>query len=163
MCPHLHHERDQLIKSCLFTPFSNNKIHFLFCNTSKPTVLFMYSPPICSPICFVFFFQKNVKNKAIRKHKLSLHSTNNLKPKKPRGQSSIKTFYEGLPGKKSKLNMITSTVADKYAVVRSFGFRLILGRSEKSTVITKSFESYSELVSSNLEMKVLKKKFLLMN
>ena len=31
-----------------------------------------------------------------RKHKLPSHSTNNLKPKKPYGQSSIKTFYKGL-------------------------------------------------------------------
>ena len=59
--------------------------------------------------------------------------------------------------------MITSTVANKYAVVRSFGSSSILGCSEKSSVITKSFESYSELVSSSLEMKVVKKKFLSMN
>ena len=59
--------------------------------------------------------------------------------------------------------MITSTVANKYAVVRSFGSSSILGCSEKSNFITKSFESYSELISSSLEMKVVKKKFLSMN
>ena len=57
----------------------------------------------------------------------------------------------------------TSTAANKYAVVRSFGSSLVAGCSEKSSVNTKSFESYSELVSSSLEMKVLKKKFLGMN
>ena len=59
--------------------------------------------------------------------------------------------------------MITSTAANKYAVVRRFGSGSIVGCSEKSNVITKSFESYSELVSSRLEMKVLKTKFLLIN
>ena len=59
--------------------------------------------------------------------------------------------------------MITSTAANKYAVVRSFGSSSIVGCSEKSCVITKSFESYPELVSFSLKMKVLKKKFLLMN
>ena len=63
----------------------------------------------------IIFFSKNAKNKAIRKHKLPLHSTNNLKPKKYCGQSC------GLPGKKGKLNMITSTVANIYAVMGSFG------------------------------------------
>ena len=48
-------------------------------------------------------------------NKLPLHSTNSLKPKKYCGQSC------GLPGKTGKLNMITSTVANKYAVMRSFG------------------------------------------
>ena len=37
------------------------------------------------------------------KHKLPSYSTNNLKPKKPCGQSSIKAFYKGLPGKWSKV------------------------------------------------------------
>ena len=59
--------------------------------------------------------------------------------------------------------MITSTTANKYAVVRHFGSALIVGCSEKSSIITKSFESYSELVSSRLEMKVLQTKFLLTN
>ena len=59
--------------------------------------------------------------------------------------------------------MITSTFANKYAVVKSFGSSSIVGCSEKSSVITKSFESHSELVSSNLKMKLLKKKFLLIN
>ena len=49
----------------------------------------------------------------------------------PCGQSSKKTFYKGLPGKNSKLNMITSTVANKYAVVRSFGSTSIVGGSKK--------------------------------
>ena len=59
-----------------------------------------------------FFFSKNAKNKAIRKHKLPSHSTNNLNHAKPCGQSSIKAFYKGLPEKKGKLNKITSTVAN---------------------------------------------------
>ena len=79
------------------------------------------------------------------------NSITNLKPKKP----SIKAIYKGLPRKKGKLNMITSTVANKFAVVRSFGSSSVAGCSEKSIAITKSFESYSELVSSSLEMKVL--------
>ena len=58
--------------------------------------------------------------------------------------------------------MLTSTVINKYAAVRSFGSSSIAGCSEKSSVITKSFKSYSELVSSSLEMKVLKT-FLLRN
>ena len=60
--------------------------------------------------------------------------------------------------------MITSTVANEYAVVvRSFGFSSIADSSEKSSVIIKYFESYSEMVSYNLEMKALNKKFLVMN
>ena len=44
MRPHLRHEGDQLIQSCLFNPLYNNKINFLFCkNTSKSPVLLMYS------------------------------------------------------------------------------------------------------------------------
>ena len=111
----------------------------------------------------IIFLSKNAKNKAIKKHKLPLHSTKNLKPKKPCGQSSIKTFYKDLAGKKCKFNVITSTVANKYAVVRISGCSSIVGFSEKSSVITKSFESYSELLFSSLEIKVLQKKFLLMN
>ena len=93
MSPHLHHEKGQLIQSCLFNPFKNNKIHFLFCNnTIKSPVFFIYShhvPP---------FFQKMLKPKQLG-NKLPSHSTNNVKPKKPCGQFSIKTFYEGLPRK----------------------------------------------------------------
>ena len=59
--------------------------------------------------------------------------------------------------------MITSAVASKYAVVRRFGSSSFVRCSEKSSVITKRFKSYSELVSSTLEMKVLKKKFLSSN
>ena len=47
-------------------------------------------------------------------------------------------------------------------VVKSFGSSSIVRCSEKSSVITKSFKSYSELGSSSPEMKVLNK-FLLMN
>ena len=39
-------------------------------------------------------------------NKLPSHSINNLKPKQSCGQSSIKTFYKGLLGKKGKLNKI---------------------------------------------------------
>ena len=94
--------------------------------------------------------------------KLPLHSTNNLKPKKPCGQSSIKTFYEGLPGK-GRVSWIWLLLLLIYGVVTSFGSSSIVGCSEKASDIKKSFDSYSELVFSSLEMKVLKKKFLLMN
>ena len=94
----------------------------------------MYSHYV--PLIF-FFFSKNAKNKAIRKHKLPSHSTNNLKPKKSCDQSSVKAFYKGLLGKKGKLNMITSTVANKYPVVRRFGSSSIIGCSEKPSAITK--------------------------
>ena len=42
--------------------------------------------------------------------------------------------------------MSTSTVANKYAVVKSFGSTSIADCSEKSSVIPKMFESYSEYV-----------------
>ena len=58
-------------------------------------------------------------------NKLPSHSANNLKPKTFCGQSSIKAFYKGLSVKKGKLDMITSTVNNKYAVVKSFGFSSI--------------------------------------
>ena len=77
----------------------------------------------------IIFFSKNAKNKAIWKHQLPSYSNKNLKPKKPCGQSSIKAFYKGLPGKKGKLNMITSTVAKKYAFERIFCSSSILGLS----------------------------------
>ena len=65
MCPHSHHDRSQLIQSCLFNPFNNNKIHFLFCgNTSKPPILFMYSHYVLL-IVFFFFFQKMPKTKQL--------------------------------------------------------------------------------------------------
>ena len=60
------------------------------------------------------------------KSPVPLHSTSNLKYKKLCGQSSIKAIYKGVPGKKSTLNMITSAVANKYAVVRGFGSILIV-------------------------------------
>ena len=56
----------------------------------------------------IIFFPKNAKNKAIKK------------------QTTI-TFNQGLPGRKGKLNMIISSVANKYADVRSFGFCSIVG------------------------------------
>ena len=113
---------------------------FLFCNdTNRPPVVFMYNHYV--PL---IIFSKKSKNKAIRK------------------QTTI-AFNQGLPGRKGKLNMVSSTFANKYAVVRSFGSSSIVGCSEKSSVITKRFESHSELVSSSLKMKVLKKKFLLRN
>ena len=93
---------------------------------------------------FPVIFSKKSKNMAIRK------------------RTTI-TFNQGLRGRKGKLNMITSMFANKYAVERSFSSSLILGSSEKSSFITKNFESHSELVSSSLEIKVLKKKFLLIN
>ena len=46
MCPHFHHEKDQMeiIQPCLCNPLNNNKIYFLFCNnTTKSPVLFMQS------------------------------------------------------------------------------------------------------------------------
>ena len=103
-----------------------NKIHFLFCNnTSKPPVFFMYSHYV--PL--IIFFSKNPKNKPIPKHKLPSHSTNGLKPKKPCGQFSMRAFYKGLPEKWGKLNMITSTIANKYAFVRRFGSISVSGLS----------------------------------
>ena len=141
----------------------------IFCFVTTLASLHFFSCIVTMFPYFLFFFSKNTKNKAIRKHKLPSNSTNNLKPKKPWDQSSIKAFYKGFPAKKGKLNLqkrvswITSTVANKYAAVRSFGSSSVVGCSEKSIVITKSFESYSELVSSSLKMKVLEKKFLVMN
>ena len=69
-------------------------------------------------------------------------------------------------GKKSKLNMITSTVANKYAVMRSFGSSSVSDLSsfffwktkyfflghKNLTLLQLSFESYSELVSYSLEI-----------
>ena len=57
MCPHLHylhHDRGQLIQSCLFNLFNNNKIRFLFCsNANKPQFLFIYSHYFT--LIFIFF------------------------------------------------------------------------------------------------------------
>ena len=93
MCPHLHHERRQSIQSCLFDAFNYNN-HFLFCNnTSKSPVLLMYGHYV--PL-IILFFSIDAENKAIKKHKLLSHSTNNLKPKKKgklnmiRGDSKFK-------------------------------------------------------------------------
>ena len=107
---------------------------FLFCNNnSKPPVVFMYNHYVLLTI-----FPKNCKNKTTRK------------------QTTI-TFNQGLPGRKGKLNMITSMFANKYLVVRIFGPSPIVGCSENSSVVTKSFECHFELVFSSLEMRVLKK------
>ena len=146
----------------LVYPILSTTTRFVFCFI-KTLLSLQFFPCIVVTFPWLFFFSKNAKNKAIKKHKLPLHSTRNLKPKKPCGQSSRKTFYKDLPGKKCKFNVITSTVANKYAVVRISGSCSIVGCSEKSSVITKSFESYSELLFSSLEIKVLQKKFLLMN
>ena len=54
MCSHLHHERGQLIQSCLFNPFNKNKIHFLFCFMLP--ILFMYFT-----VSLVIFFTKCYK------------------------------------------------------------------------------------------------------
>ena len=95
-----------------------------------------------------------------------------MKYKNPYGQSSIKVFYKGLSGKKGYLNLIFSDVPNKYVAVTAFGSSLIvvlssflknlfvnlnlkvlISCSEKFSVITTSFEeSYSELVSSSLEI-----------
>ena len=162
MCPYLHHERDQLIQSCLFNPFHNNKLHFCFVyynNAGKPLVLFIYSHYV--PL--IIFFKKMLKTR-----QLGNINYYQIQPAIPNPTSLvanlfIKTFYKGLPERKGKLNMVTSTVANIYPVVRSFGSSSIIGCSKRTSVTTKSFESYSELDSSSLEMKVLQKKFLLMN
>ena len=76
-------------------------------------------------VSLIIFYQK-IPIKAIRKHKLSSHSTSSLKHKTSWGQASINAFYKGLRGKKDKSNMITSVVANKYAVVGGFGSSLIV-------------------------------------
>ena len=115
---------------------------FLFCNsTSKPPVVFMYNHYV--PL---IIFCKKYKNEGTKQTIFTSHWT--------------KVYLEE---RVSWIWLYTSTFANKYAVVRSCGSSSIVGCSEKSSVITKSFESHSELVSSNLEMKVLKNKFLLIN
>ena len=100
--------------------FETFELLFKLCVYSrKPPVLFTY----IHFVPLIIFLSRNAKNKAIRKHKPPSHSINNLKPKKYCGQ------YCGLLGKKGKLNMITSTVANKYAVVKSFGFSSVVGLS----------------------------------
>ena len=158
MCLHLHHGRGQLIQFCLCNPFNNSKIHFLSCgNTSKPPVLFMYS----HYVLLIIFLSNNSKNKAIRKHKLPSHSTNNVKPKKPSGQSSIKTFIKVYLEK--KISWIWLLLLLLINMLLWEVLVLALGCSVKSSVITKSLESYFELVSSSFKMKLLEKKFLLIN
>ena len=96
-----------MIQSCLFNLFNNNKQQNSF-------------------FCFVTTLVCHYVNaiyKAIRK--------SDLKPKNYCGQSSIKTFYKRITWKKGKLNIITSIVANKYAVVRSFGSTSIVGGSKK--------------------------------
>ena len=130
---------------------------FIFCFVTTLLSLQFFS----STVTMFPFFQKMLNPKQLG-NILTSHSTNNLKPKKPCSQSSIKTFYEGLPGK-GRVSWIWLLLLLIYAVVTSFGSSSIVGCSEKASVIKKSFDSYSELVFSSLEMKVLKKKFLLMN
>ena len=77
----------QLIEPRLFNPFSSEKIRLLFCNnTCGPPVPFMHNHHV--PLIIFFLSKGN------RKHKLSSHSTSNLKSKKPCGQSSIKAFLD---------------------------------------------------------------------
>ena len=84
-----------------------------------------------------------------KKHKLSSHSTSNLKSKKPCGQSSIKAFLDkSLPENKGKLNIDTS---ESCAVVRSVSSSSVLSpklifSSEKSRNVEKS------LFNINLEV-----------
>ena len=71
MRPQLHHERDQLIQSCLFNPFNNSKILFLcYKNTSRP--------PASHYLLLIIKKKKkkkkkNAKYKAIKKRKLTSH------------------------------------------------------------------------------------------
>ena len=83
---------------------------------------------MCPNYYYYYFFQKMLQAKQLG-NKLQSHLTNNLKPKKFCDQSSTKAFYKGLSVKKGKLDMITSTVNNKYAVVKSFGFSSIVGLS----------------------------------
>ena len=81
-------------------------LFLLFCFVTTLVRLQLFS---CIVTMFpLLFFSKNAKNKAVRK------------------QTTI-TCNQGLPGRKSKLNMITSAVPNKRAVVRSFGSSSIVG------------------------------------
>ena len=121
------------------------------------------------------YSQKNAKSKGNRKRQLSSHSASNLKSKKSCDQSSIKAFLnKRLPENKGKLNVNTS---EGCAAVRSFSSSSVLSPkllfssensgnvekslfnlnlevpiscSEKSSPITKSFESNSEWIYSSL-------------
>ena len=153
----------QLIEPRLFNPFNSEKSHLLFCNnTSKPLVPFVHNHYVPWVICS----QKIAKNKGNRKHKLSSHSTNNLKSKNPCGKSPIKTFLnKSFLKNKGKLNMNTS---DSSAVVRSFSSSSVLSpkllfSSEKSRNVEKflfslnvevatSCSEKSEKISSSLEI-----------
>ena len=84
-------------------------------------------------------------------NELQSHSTNNLKPKTPCGQSSIKTFYKGLPGKRVswiRLHLLffqrdsTSECELLLLLILLFAPSSIVGYSEKSSVLTKSFENW---------------------
>ena len=111
-------------------------------------------------------FSKNAKNKGNRKHKLSSHSTSNLKSKKLCGQTSIKAFLDkSLPENKGKLNINTS---ERCAVVSSVSSSSVLSpqllfSSEKSRNVEKSLfninlevptscSEKSEKISSNFEI-----------
>ena len=55
--------------------------------------------------------------------------------------------------------MVTSTVANIYAVVRRFGSSSIIGCLEKSSAITKSFEPYSSWFLPVSKWKYLRRNF----
>ena len=69
MCPHSHHGKGQLIGSCLFNLFSNNKINFLVI----PSVLFIYSNYV---LLYIFFFKKWKMLKANRFGNMNWHTFN---------------------------------------------------------------------------------------
>ena len=52
----------------------------------------------------------------------------------------MKAFYKGLPGKKGKLHMITSTVVNKYADVRCCCSSSIIGLSSSSSGRSRNVE-----------------------
>ena len=115
------------LERILETIFTYNLVYlmltkFILCFVT--TLVTLHFLP-CILIMFPLFFVKNAEKKAIRKHKPPSHWTKNLKSKTSCGKS----FYEGFPRKKGKLNMITSTVANKYAIVRSYGSSSMAGLS----------------------------------
>ena len=87
-------------------------------------------------VSLIIFYQKILK-KVIRKHKVSSHLTSSVKHKTSWGQAPINAFYKGLRGKKDKLNIITSAVANKYAAV---------GGLDSSLVVVPSYFIYKILL-----------------
>ena len=105
MCLHLHYTMKEVKWFNFVYSFLSTTTKSIFCLiTTLVSLSFFLFIATMFPY---FFFSKNAKNKQIRKNILPSHSTNNLKPKKFRCQSSIKWFYKGLPGKKGNFNMIT--------------------------------------------------------